>query len=105
MDIKYRDIRDEDGYEWYTLLDSVWRVAYGHILPAKVFDARDEHRQERAAGFTKEKFVGDRKIAMPSASMRASVPSSGAGKRGRSVVPVVKASYPPPAGGACRATP
>ncbi|MBR3573953.1 MAG: GNAT family N-acetyltransferase [Lachnospiraceae bacterium] len=63
MDIKYRDIRDEDGYEWYTFLDSVWRVAYGHILPAKVFDARDEHRQERAAGFTKEKFVGDRKIA------------------------------------------
>lgn len=63
MDIKYREVREEDGYEWYTLLDSVWRVAYAHIFPVEVFSARDEHREERAAGFTKEKFIGERKTA------------------------------------------
>ena len=63
MDIKYREVRNEDGYEWYTLLDSVWRVVYAHIFPVEVFNARDEHREERAAGFTKEKFIGERKTA------------------------------------------
>ena len=63
MDIKYRLVRKEDGYAWYTLLDEVWRVAYGHIFPKEVFDGRDSRRDERAAGFTEEKFLGERKIA------------------------------------------
>ncbi len=62
MDIKYRQVRKEDGYAWYTLLDEVWRDAYSHILPVEVFDARDYARKDRANGFTQEKFVGERKI-------------------------------------------
>lgn len=63
MDIKYRPVREEDGYDWYTLLDEVWRTAYVHIFPVEVFNARDEHRDERTRGFTTQKFCGDRKIA------------------------------------------
>ena len=63
MDIEYRQVRKEDGYEWYALLDRVWREAYGEIFPQEVFDARDNARSDRANGFTEEKFVGDRKIA------------------------------------------
>lgn len=63
MDIIYRQVRKEDGYEWYSLLDNVWRVAYDGIIAAEVFDARDNAREDRARGFTEEKFVGDRKIA------------------------------------------
>lgn len=62
-DVRYRLIRKEDGYEWYTLLDTVWRSAYGNIFPEEVFDARDSHREERAAAFTEEKFIGERKTA------------------------------------------
>ena len=63
MDIKYRSIREEDGYDWYTLLDTVWRDAYSDIFPVEVFDARDKYREDRARGFSVEKFHGDRKIA------------------------------------------
>ena len=38
MNIKYRQIRKEDSYEWYSLLDEVWRVTYSHIFPKEVFD-------------------------------------------------------------------
>ena len=62
MDITYRPIQKEDGYAWYTLLDEVWRDAYAHILPEEVFNARDYARKDRAAGFTVEKFAGERKI-------------------------------------------
>lgn len=63
MDIIYRQIREDDGYNWYTLLDTVWRDAYSNIFPKEVFDARDEHREERARGFSVEKFLGERKTA------------------------------------------
>ena len=63
MDIIYRQIREDDGYNWYTLLDTVWRDAYSNIFPKEVFDARDEHREERARGFSGEKFLGERKTA------------------------------------------
>ncbi|SEQ47823.1 Protein N-acetyltransferase, RimJ/RimL family [Lachnospiraceae bacterium NE2001] len=63
MDIRYRKVKKEDGYEWYTLLDSVWRVAYSEIFPKELFDARDYAREDRARGFTEEKFLGERKIA------------------------------------------
>ncbi len=62
MEIKYRPVQKEDGYEWYTLLDEVWRDAYGHIFPQEVFDGRDYAREERANGFTEDKYVGERKI-------------------------------------------
>ena len=61
--IKYRKARIEDGYEWYKLLDDVWRVAYSHIFPEKLFEVRESAIDERAKGFTEEKFLGDRKIA------------------------------------------
>ena len=41
MEIKYRPVKKEDAYAWYTLLDEVWRDAYAHILPREVFDGRD----------------------------------------------------------------
>lgn len=41
MDIIYRQVRKEDGYQWYTLLNKVWRVAYKNIFPEEVFDERD----------------------------------------------------------------
>ncbi|MCR5674659.1 MAG: GNAT family N-acetyltransferase [Lachnospiraceae bacterium] len=63
MDIRYRQVRKEDGYEWYTLLDRVWRVAYDGIFPQKVFDARDNAKDDRARGFSEEKFLGERKTA------------------------------------------
>ena len=63
MDIRYRQIRTEDGYEWYTLLSKVWRASYAHILPEEYFDARDRSVKSRAAAFTEEMFSGDRKIA------------------------------------------
>lgn len=63
MEINYRLVRKEDANEWYTLLDKVWRVAYAHILPVEVLDARDKYRAERAKVFTVEKFVGERKTA------------------------------------------
>lgn len=63
MDINYRKIRKEDGYEWYTLLSKVWRSAYGHIFPEEVFDEREKNIEAKAGGFTEEKFSGDRKIA------------------------------------------
>lgn len=63
MDIEYRQVRREDGYEWYTLLDEVWRDAYADIFPRELFDARDNARCDRADGFTEEKFVGERKVA------------------------------------------
>ena len=63
MEIKYRPVQKEDAYEWYTLLDEVWRDAYGHIFPKEVFDGRDYAREERVNGFTEDKYVGERKIA------------------------------------------
>ena len=63
MDINYRLVTKEDAYEWYTVLDEVWRSAYAHIFPKEVFDGRDYARKDRANGFTVEKFVGDRKTA------------------------------------------
>ena len=63
MEFKYRKIRNEDGYEWYSLLDRVWRSAYSHIFPEEVFDAREKHIDDRARAFTAEKFLGERKIA------------------------------------------
>ena len=63
MQIEYRQVRKEDGYEWYTLLDEVWRATYSHIFPKEVFDGRDYAREERARNFTEEKFIGERKIA------------------------------------------
>ncbi|MBO6166238.1 MAG: GNAT family N-acetyltransferase [Eubacterium sp.] len=62
-EIEYRQVRKEDGYEWYKLLDEVWRVAYNNILPKEVFDARDNAREDRARGFSEDKFLGERKIA------------------------------------------
>ena len=38
MDINYRLVTKEDAYEWYTVLDEVWRSAYAHIFPKEVFD-------------------------------------------------------------------
>ena len=63
MDIKYRQVRTEDGYEWYTLLSRVWRTAYAHIFPKEYFDARDKSVESKAREFTKEMFAGDRKTA------------------------------------------
>ena len=63
MEIRYRQIRKEDGYEWYTLLSRVWRASYADILPEEYFDARDRSVESRAAEFTEELFAGDRKIA------------------------------------------
>ena len=63
MDINYRKISKEDGYEWYTLLSKVWRSAYGHIFPEEVFDEREKNIEAKARDFTEEKFSGDRKIA------------------------------------------
>ena len=63
MDISYRKVRKEDGYQWYTLLNSVWRTAYGHIFPEEVFDARDKGIDDKVREFSEEKFLGDRKIA------------------------------------------
>ena len=62
MEIKYRPVKNEDAFEWYTLLDEVWHDAYGHIFPQEVFDGRDYAREERANGF-ENKYVGERKIA------------------------------------------
>ena len=62
MEIKYRPVKKEDAYAWYTLLDEVWRDAYAHILPREVFDGRDYAREERANGFTEDKYTGERKI-------------------------------------------
>lgn len=63
MDIKYRQIRKEDGYEWYTLLSRVWRITYADIFPEEYFDARDRSVESRAREFTVETFSGDRKTA------------------------------------------
>jgi len=63
MDISYRQIVKEDGYEWYKLLSSVWRSTYAHIFPEDYFDARDKSVDAKALEFTEEKFTGDRKIA------------------------------------------
>ena len=63
VDIKYRLVRKEDGFEWYTLLSKVCRASYSHILPEEYFDARDRSVESRAGGFTAEAFSGDRKIA------------------------------------------
>lgn len=63
MDISYRQVRKEDGYEWYTLLSRVWRTAYCDIFPEEVFDERDKAIEGKAREFTEEKFLGDRKIA------------------------------------------
>ncbi|MCR4738824.1 MAG: GNAT family N-acetyltransferase [Lachnospiraceae bacterium] len=63
MDIKYRPVRKEDGYEWHTLLCRVWRSAYSHIFPVEVFDERDKYIEDKARQFTEDKFTGDRKIA------------------------------------------
>lgn len=63
MDIKYRQVCAEDGYEWYRLLSRVWRASYAHILPKEYFDARDRSVESRAAEFTVETFAGERKIA------------------------------------------
>ncbi len=50
MEVKYRPVQKED--------------AYGHIFPKEVFDGRDYAREERADGFTEDKYVGERKIAI-----------------------------------------
>ena len=63
MEIRYRQISKEDGFEWYTLLSRVWRASYALILPEEYFDARDRSVESRAAEFTEELFAGDRKIA------------------------------------------
>ena len=63
MDISYRPVRKEDGFEWYTLLSKVWRTAYGHILPEEAFVERENAVPAKAREFTLEKFSGERKIA------------------------------------------
>ena len=62
-DISYRKVRKEDGYQWYSLLNSVWRTSYAHIFPEEVFDARDSKLDVKVSEFSEEKFTGDRKIA------------------------------------------
>ena len=32
MEISYRQVRKEDGHEWYSLLNRVWRIAYAGIF-------------------------------------------------------------------------
>ena len=63
MVIIYRQVRKEDGYQWYTLLSRVWRIAYAGIFPDSVFDERDKNIGAKAREFTEEKFLGDRKTA------------------------------------------
>ena len=63
MEIRYRQIRKEDGYEWYTLLGRVWRTAYRDIFPKEVFDKRDKGMPDKIRTFSVEKFLGERKIA------------------------------------------
>ena len=63
MEIRYRQICKEDGYEWYTLINRVWCVAYDHIFPEEVFDERDKTINDKVRDFTEEKFLGERKIA------------------------------------------
>ena len=63
MEITYRQVRKEDGLEWYTLLAKVWRVAYKDIIPEVYFDRRDRSVEGRAAEFTEDKFSGERKTA------------------------------------------
>ncbi len=63
MEIRYRQIRKEDGYEWYTLLSRVWRTAYRDIFPEEVFDRRDKVMPDKIRTFSVEKFLGERKIA------------------------------------------
>ena len=63
MDLNFRPLVQEDGYEWYTLLDEVWRDAYSDIFPQEVFDGRDWARKDRASRFAVENFQGERKIA------------------------------------------
>lgn len=63
MDIIYRPVRREDGYEWFTLLSRVWRSAYSHIFPEEVFEERDRNVDAKARAFTEEKFQGERMIA------------------------------------------
>ena len=61
--IKYRKARIEDGYGWFTLLDDVWRDAYSHIFPEKLFDVRESAIDERVKGYTEDTFLGEGKIA------------------------------------------
>ena len=61
--IKYRKARIEDGYGWFTLVDDVWRDAYSHIFPEKLFDVRESAIDERVKGYTEDTFLGEGKIA------------------------------------------
>jgi len=63
MDIRYRQVRKEDGYEWYTLIGKVWRIAYKDIFPEEVFAARDASLDAKVSEFSEGKFMCDRKIA------------------------------------------
>ena len=63
MKITYRQVRKEDGYAWYTLINDVWRAAYAHIFPQEVFEERETWKEDKVREFTEEKFLGDRKIA------------------------------------------
>ena len=63
MEISYRQVRNEDGHEWYSLLNRVWRIAYAGIFPEEVFDERDRGIDAKVSEFTEEKFLGERKIA------------------------------------------
>ena len=63
MEIRYRQIRKEDGYEWYTLINSVWRIAYKDIFPEEVFEARDSAIDDKVREFSEGKFLGERKTA------------------------------------------
>ena len=52
MEISYRQVRKEDGHEWYSLLNRVWRIAYAGIFPKEVFDERDRGIDAKVSEFT-----------------------------------------------------
>ena len=63
MEIIYRQVKKEDGYEWYTLLNKVWESAYSHIFPKEVFDERSKRTDDKVREFSEGRFLGERKIA------------------------------------------
>ena len=58
-----RKVKPDDARKWYILCNKVWRDAYAHIFPEKVFVERDNQLEEKAKTFTDKIKNDDKNIA------------------------------------------
>ena len=62
MSIKIRKVQQSDAAQYIELINYVWRIAYSHIFPEKVFLERENSTTERINNFDASKLNNDETV-------------------------------------------